>query len=104
MKAVVNPDGSTTVSCNGATVTINPPAPEASAGGAADPGAVSALIAARRRQSEARPAEDAGSSGAEHALVLRGQGEIDVDRIRQLLDDAGLTHLAIEITPSPLRG
>jgi hypothetical protein len=39
-----------------------------------------------------------------HALVLHGQGEIDVDRIRRLLDDAGLEHLAIEITPPPRHG
>ena len=108
MKVVVNPDGSTTVSCDGSTVTINPPAPaptlEASAGGAPDPGAVSALIAARLRQGEGRPGEEADADGVAHALVLHGQGEIDVDRIRRLLDDAGLEHLAIEITPPPRHG
>jgi hypothetical protein len=103
MKVVVNPDGSTTVSCDGSTVTINPPAPtlEVSAGGASDPGAVSALVAVRRRQGERRPGEEADADGVAHALVLHGQGEIDVDRIRRLLDDAGLEHLAIEITPPP---
>jgi hypothetical protein len=103
MKVVVNPDGSTTVSCDGSSVTINPPAPapDASAGGASDPSVVSALIAARRRQTEANPSEAADASGVEQAVVLHGQGEIDVDRIRRLLDDAGLERLAIEITPSP---
>ena len=108
MKVVVNPDGSTTVSCDGSSVTINPPAPapspDSSAGGAPDLGAVSALIAARPRQAEAKPGEDADASGVEQALVLHGQGEIDVDRIRRLLDDAGLERLTIEITPSPRHG
>ena len=73
---MVNPDGSTNVSCDGSTVRINPPAPA--------------------------PAPDA--SGVEDAFVLRDQGEIDVDRIRRLLDDASLKRLAIEITPSPRHG
>jgi hypothetical protein len=108
MKVVVNPDGSTSVSCDGSSVTINPPAlapaRDASAGGVSDPGAVSALIAVRRRQAEAKPGEEADASGLEQALVFHGQGEIDVDRIRRLLDRAGLELLAIEITPSPRHG
>jgi hypothetical protein len=104
MKVVVNPDGSTTVSCDGSSVTINPPAPapapDASAGGASAPGTVSALIAARRRQSPVESEAAPGAGDQEQALVLQGQGEIDVERIRRLLDDAGLERLAIEITPT----
>ncbi len=108
MKVVVNPDGSTTVSCDGSSVTINPPAPapapDASAGGASAPGTVSALIATRRRQSPVESEAAPGASDLEQALVLHGQGEIDVERIRRLLDDAGLERLAIEITPASRDG
>jgi hypothetical protein len=120
MKVVVNPDNSTTVSCNGSTVTITPPAPaggSTASGGVSDPGTVSALIATRRRLGEARglddlarllaeapPAGEADAAGLERALVLHGRGEIDIDRVRRLLNQAGLGHLAIEITPATHRG
>jgi hypothetical protein len=105
MKVVVNPDGSTTVSCNGASVTINPSSPaDPDADSASETGAVSGFIAARRGPSGARLLDAPGASAANRALVLHGQGEMDVDRIRRLLDDAGLRHVAIEITPAARGG
>ena len=103
MKVVVNPDGSTTVSCDGSSVTINPP-PGRSARrkrrrrvGPRDGLGADRVRAAKARESLV---EEAGAGGEEQALVLQGQGEIDVERIRRLLDDAGLERLAIEITPT----
>lgn len=100
MKVVVNPDGSTTVSCDGSSVTINPPSPaDPKAGGVSDPGTVSALIA-RRRRAVAKPEDHTDADAPDRALILHGPGEIDVGRIRRLLDDAGLKRVAIEITPA----
>jgi hypothetical protein len=100
MKVMVNADGSTTVECNGSSVTINPPSPtDPIAGGPSEPGAVSAQIAARRVPAAAKFDGEAGAGAPEQSLILHGQGEIDVDRIRRMLDDAGLRDVAIEITP-----
>jgi len=66
MNVAVNPGGPMTVSCDGSSAAIDPPAPapspDSSAGGAPDPGAVSALIAAQRRRAEAKPGEKADAS------------------------------------------
>jgi hypothetical protein len=111
MQIVVNPDGSTTVTCNGTPVTINPPT-TAAGGPVLDPNTVSALIATRRRLGKLKDVEslpslladakltrDSKHGDLEHALVLHVSGRIDVERVRRALDQAGLAHISIEIVP-----
>jgi len=122
MDVVVNPDGTSTITCEGTSITIGGSQGNGSAskpGKLSDPGTVQAFLATSHNLGAFSHLDGILGSLAENRSLLRDMPEasrntlilhvshsitIDVARIRRMLDEQGLSHVQIELIPEPHNG